>query len=224
VNGVHDLGGMHGFGPVVAEPDEPVFHANWERRVFGLVAAISYPLGRNTDAFRFAIERMEPAEYLATSYYEHWLHAIETRLLESGLVTRAELGDACVVGDAIREQHGSTSASPKSAERPRMRARFRSGDKVVARNLNPAGHTRLPRYARGKPGVVTRDLGVFTFPDTNALDAGRKPQHCYTVRLRARDLWGIEARARDCVYVDLWEDYLSPAPVKRSAGKRKRKR
>ena len=223
MNGIHDLGGMHGFGPVIPEPDEPVFHANWERRVFGIAAAISVGVGRNTDAFRHAIERMEPERYLATSYYEHWLHAIETRLLEGGLITRAELGDACVVSDSILERRGSTGSRP-ARERSRRRARFKLRDKVVARNLNPIGHTRLPRYARGKPGVIVRDLGVFAFPDTHAHDTGLNPQHCYTVSFRARDLWGLRASARDRVYLDLWEDYLGVAHRQGRARARRRKR
>ncbi len=224
MNGAHDLGGMHGFGPIAPEANEPVFHADWERRVFGIEQAIAVKLSRNGDAFRHAVERMEPALYLSTSYYEHWLHAIETRLLETGLVTRAELGDACIVSEQIQE-HRSTTALPSDHRRPRQRPRFKRGDRVVARNLNPTGHTRLPRYVRGKPGVVVRDLGVFTFPDTNAHDAGRNPQHCYTVCFKARDLWGAGARVR--VYIDLWEDYLEEdrlgrAEPRSSRGRRKR--
>jgi nitrile hydratase subunit beta len=214
---------MQGFGPVIPEPGEPVFHANWERRVFGIAAAISVGLGRNTDAFRHAIERMEPGRYLATSYYEHWLHAIETRLLEAGLITRAELGEACIVPDSIPGPRRSTDSAP-ARERPRQRARFKPGDKVIARNLNPAGHTRLPRYARGKPGVIVRDLGVFTFPDTNAHGIGRNPQHCYTVCFKARNLWGSSANARDSVYIDLWEDYIAAAVPRARARARRRKR
>jgi nitrile hydratase beta subunit len=210
VNGVHDLGGMHGFGAIVREPDEPVFHAEWERRVFAINAAISARI-RNTDAFRYAIERMEPARYLSTSYYEHLLHAIETLLIERGLVTRAELGEACIVEESILQPHATRAAVKARRARARGRARCKRGDRVVTRNLNPTGHTRLPRYARGKPGVIWRDLGVFTFPDTNAHDAGANAQHCYTVRLKARDLWGESASAREYVHLDLWEDYLTAA-------------
>ncbi len=220
MNGIHDLGGMHGFGPVMPEPGEPVFHADWERRVFGMATALFAQL-RNGDAFRHAIERMDPECYLATSYYEHWLHAIETLLLERGIITRAELGDACVVGETVSHAPARSereAGGKERLERRRQRARFKRGDHIVTRNLNPAGHTRLPRYARGRPGVVTRDLGISNFPDTHAHGAGNNPQHCYTVSFRPRDLWGDQANARDRVYIDLWEDYLAPARVPRRIG------
>jgi nitrile hydratase subunit beta len=221
MNGAHDLGGMHGFGPIVREPDEPVFHADWERRVFAIEAAIAGRI-RNSDAFRYAIERMEPARYLSTSYYEHWLHGIETVLIERGFVTRAELGGACIVDESILQPRATRAATKARRASARGRARFKRGDRVVARNLNPLGHTRLPRYARGKPGVIWRDLGVFTFPDTNAHDAGASPQHCYTVRFKARDLWGESAHAREYVHLDLWEDYLTRAPARSASRRRKR--
>ena len=213
MNGVHDMGGMDGFGPVVLEQNEPVFHAEWERRMYAL-ASLAMRLARsNGDEFRHAIERIPPARYLASSYYERWLAAAETLLVERGIVTREELlakesssVDPALIANAVAT-HGP--APVKSKAKP-PRARYAKGARVRARNLNPVGHTRLPRYVRGKAGVIARDWGVFVFPDTNAHHAGTKPQHCYSVSFDARELWGKSASSRDRVYIDLWEDYLEP--------------
>jgi nitrile hydratase len=226
VNGAHDLGGMHGFGPVVLEPDEPVFHAEWERRAFALTLAMGGWGRWNLDMSRHARERMPPAEYLATSYYEHWLWGLERLLERHGFLVRAEIDRRAREG---AERPRSAAVDPRAgalrpADVPRLlrnrRAarlddpvppKFKAGDAVTARNLNPTGHTRLPRYVRGRRGVVDRDHGVFIFPDTHAAGAGRKPQHVYSVAFPARELWGPDARANDAVYVDLWDDYLDPA-------------
>lgn len=228
MNGVHDLGGMHGFGPVIREQNEPLFHANWEGRVLGIAFALAVNdrFGRNADQFRHAIERMEPARYLSTSYYEHWLHGIETLLVEKGLLTRDELAAAGIRVDTRPERGGSLTGDGSDASRSakERRPRFKHGDRIATRNLNPVGHTRLPRYARGKRGVIVRDLGAFTFPDTNAHGAGRNRQHAYSVRFEARDLWGSRAGKRERVFVDLWEDYLQSVakrpPVARKGGRR----
>jgi nitrile hydratase beta subunit len=224
VNGAHDLGGIHGFGPVVLEPNEPVFHAEWERRVFALNLAMGGWRRWNLDMSRDAREQMPPAEYLATSYYEHWLWGLEWLVERHGFLTRAELD---------RRRREPTERRPAPVEpqpgalRPegiprllqnRRAARlddpvppkFKAGDAVLARNVHPTAHTRIPRYVRGRRGVVDRDHGVFIFPDTHAAGMGRKPQHVYSVRFGARELWGPEGHARDAVYVDLWDDYLDP--------------
>jgi nitrile hydratase subunit beta len=218
MNGVHDMGGMDGFGPVVREHNEPVFHADWEGRMYALAGIVMGAARVNRDEFRHAIERMPPARYLASSYYERWLAAVETLLVEHGVVTREELlakQDASIdprqIANAVPAR-GPASAKDKSVKRPR--ARFAKGARVRARNLNPSGHTRLPRYTRGKAGVVVRDWGVFVFPDTNAHHAGTKPQHCYSVSFDARELWGKSANSRERVYIDLWEDYLEPVASK----------
>ena len=218
MNGVHDLGGMHGMGPVDIEKNEPVFHTRWEARVLALHLACNF-LGRwNIDMGRYARERMPPAEYLAASYYEKWLYGLETLLLEQDLVTAREL-------ESGRAASRSGWANPLRADevanflRNRRCARlddavppkFKAGDAVLARNEHPTGHTRLPRYARGKRGSVDRDHGVFIFADSHAMSRDRKPQHCYSVRFAARELWGSGAAARDGVYVDLWDDHLEPA-------------
>jgi nitrile hydratase subunit beta len=223
VNGAHDLGGMHGFGPVEIEPDEPVFHHEWERRAFALSLAAGF-LGKwNIDQGRFAREQMPPAEYLATTYYEHWLFGLQKLLNDRGLVSHGELAarrtnpasPAAPVTGARRLVAGDvekalrTSRTSKADED--VPPRHKVGDRVVTGNIHPLGHTRLPRYARGKRGVVALDHGVWVFPDTAGNGLGRKPQHCYSVRFGARELWGAAAGSRDAVYIDLWDDHLEPA-------------
>jgi nitrile hydratase subunit beta len=237
MNGVHDLGGMHGFGPVIREHNEPVFHSEWEKRVFGMTLTA---MGRgvcNVDEFRRAIEHMPPAGYLAASYYEKWLHALEALLVEKGVVTREELLSGHAAASAPAEAAGSPdtgggSGGVESFDSSAVKLRFNKsykpgfkvGDRVVARNFNPEHHTRLPRYARGKRGVIRYDHGVFVFPDTHAYGQGGKPQHVYTVAFEARELWGADQNQRAPVYLDCWEDYLerdraAAKPAVRSAPK-----
>ena len=225
MNGVHDMGGMDGFGPVIREQNEPVFHAAWERRMYALAMS---GVATSADEFRHAIERIPPARYLASSYYERWLAAAETLLVERGIATRDELLakedpsiDPNLIANAVAAR-GPAPVKQKSARAPR--ARFVKGARVRARNINPTGHTRLPRYVRGKRGVVVRDWGVFVFPDTNAHNAGKKLQHCYSVVFDAGELWGKPAGARERVHVDLWEDYLEPLAVNSKSGKRSRRK
>jgi nitrile hydratase len=213
------MGGMHGFGPVEPEAGEPVFHQRWEARVFAMRAALG-ALGKwNIDMGRHAIERMPPAEYLASSYYERWLASIEMLLEEKGLATREEIETgqrAAPVEPALR------ALAPDAVEKVLARgrkfrvdadvpARFKVGDAVLGRNVHPPGHTRLPRYVRGKRGVIERDHGVFIFADANASGLGSKPQHLYSVSFAAQELWGPDACPNDRVYLDLWDDHLQPA-------------
>ena len=226
MNGVHDLGGMHGFGPVEVEANEPVFHEPWERKIFGLMVTT---MGRelyNVDEFRHAIERMDPSHYLASTYYEHWLAAMETLLVEKGVLTARELEDRrrdCSSAGAGRTQPEHTDAelaatmmrlvkTGGSTQRPaRQPARFKPGDRVVVRNMHPPGHTRCPRYARGARGTVKLVHGGFVFPDAHAHGLGEQPETVYAVEFAARDIWGDTSAAADRVYVDLWESYLEPA-------------
>jgi len=212
VDGIHDLGGMQGFGPVVVEPDEPVFHAGWEGRVFALV---SFVIGRglaNTDAFRHAIERLPPVLYLTAGYYGRWLAALERLLVEKGVLAPGDV-EARLAG-----RGPSAGAPPPAGAVPARgamrdvaaRPRFAVGDAVVARSIHPAGHTRLPRYVRGKRGVVTRVHPAWVFPDTNAHGLGEHPQYVYSVRFAARELWGDDADARAVVHVDVFEPHLDP--------------
>jgi len=215
MNGIHDMGGMHGFGPVVAETDEPVFHEPWHGRVFALRMACAFHRRWNADMGRYARERMPPAEFLSASYYERGLYALEVVLVESGLLSPEEL----VTGDATAKAEVSAVLEPGAVAeivRTRRKARvdmevsprFKVGDRVITSNAQPLGHTRLPRYARGRQGVIDRDHGVFTFADTHAMKRDRKPQHLYSVRFAAAELWGSEASPRDGIYLDLWDDYL----------------
>jgi len=219
MNGVHDMGGMHGMGPIQAEKNEPVFHERWEGRVLALRRAMAAWRKWNIDVTRHEVERVPPAEYLRLSYYERQFVAFLEMLAKSGLVTRAELesgkpaeGAAQAVPALTPEKAAVliTKGVPTSRDVP-VTPRFRAGDRVRARNMHPVGHTRLPRYARGKLGMIDRDHGVFVFPDTNAHFLGEKPQHVYSVRFAARELWGQQAAPRDSVYVDMWDDYLEPA-------------
>lgn len=225
MNGVHDLGGMHGFGPVPYEKDEPVFHAIWEGRLYGLRRALAVPLFRSTDDFRYALERLEPARYLASSYYERWLAVVERALVEKGLVTAGEIEartahyqqdpeapvprreDPQLVERAIAATYRRQSLDRENGAAPR----FAVGDRVAARNVHPQGHTRLPRYARGKRGVIVRIHGIHDFPDTLALGLGANPQTVYSVRFEAGELWGESAEPNAAVYLDLWDSYLEAA-------------
>lgn len=219
MNGVHDMGGMHGMGPIAPEPNEPVFHERWEARVYALNRAMGI-LGKwNIDAGRHARERIPPADYLRMSYYEKWLAGLIMLLRESGLATEAELesgrpdpGTGRTAPPLTSEQVGGLVAARGTFERPvNTSPRFAIGEQVRAKKINPPGHTRLPRYARGCVGVVDRIHGAHVFPDSNAHFRGENPQHLYSVRFAARELWGDAAAARDSVYIDLWEEYLEPA-------------
>jgi nitrile hydratase len=219
VNGIHDLGGMHGFGPVDRDPDELPFHGRWEAAVVAIMRATRGARVYNIDEFRHAIERMPAARYLASTYFERWLDGILRILDEKGVVTAAEM----------EARIGAAAAPPPKAAPPPAidhtamlhsdspfrstteSPRFALGVAVVARNAHPTGHTRLPRYARGKRGVIAAQRGYHVFPDTHAHGLGEQPQHVYAVRFDARDLWGEAAEPRQFVYLDLWESYLDPA-------------
>jgi nitrile hydratase subunit beta len=219
MNGVHDMGGMHDMGPIQYEKNEPVFHELWESRAFAIELAMGFWGKWPIDASRHQKELIPPAEYLRMSYYEKWLAGLVELLVKSDLVTAAEL-----------ESGGPAPNSPKAippltadkvppliarggpANRDvQVVARFNVGQTVRARNMHPVGHTRLPRYVRGKLGTIHRDHGVHVFPDTNAHSLGENPQHLYSVRFAARELWGEQASSGDAVYLDMWDDYLECA-------------
>jgi len=218
MNGVHDMGGMHGMGPIEYEENEPVFHEQWEGRVYALNKVMRVGPERNVDLFRFAVEQIPPARYLASSYYERWLMGLEKRLLDSGVLSPEELADGrprsgglSVPGMTAEEVRASLG--PWRAPRPEVDvpAKFKIGDRVVACKINPPTHTRLPRYIRGRRGIVDRDFGVQSFPDSWVARQDAKPQHVYNVRFAAQELWGPDASPRDAVCIDLWDDYLEPA-------------
>jgi nitrile hydratase subunit beta len=218
MNGIHDMGGMHGMGPIQTQKDEPVFHAPWESRAYAVTRAMGAWGKWNLDAARFQRELIAPRDYLEMTYYERWIAALMQLMMDKGLVTPTEI-------ETGKPEPGTPIHSPAlTAEKvptliskgvPARRntpaaAAFQVGDRVRARNVNPVGHTRLPRYARGKIGIVVQDHGVFVFPDTNAHFLGESPQHVYSVRFDARELWGEKANPRDSVYVDIWNSHLEP--------------
>lgn len=215
MNGIHDTGGAHGYGPVYREPNEPVFRYDWEKRVMAMFPALFANGNFNVDEFRHSIERMGPIDYLQGTYYEHWLHVYEDLLVERGAITATELatGKAAsgkttspVLTTAIVDSLLSTGASARRAEN--VQARFVVGDAVRVLNKNPEGHTRMPRYTRGKVGTIVIDHGVFVTPDTVVHGKGEQPQHVYTVSFTPVELWGQGASQTDTIRVDLWDDYL----------------
>ena len=216
MNGVHDMGGMHGMGPIEYERNEPVFHAEWEGRVYAINRALGAWRKWNIDAGRHQIELLPPADYLRMSYYEQWLARNIELLVQHGLVTHREMQTGTPDADSVKAVPALTLAGvPAALARGNfMRAQaggkqlFQAGQQVRARNINPMGHSRLPRYARGKTGTVARCHGVFVFPDTNAHFLGEQPQPLYSVRFTARELWGADASPRDSLYIDMWESYL----------------
>jgi nitrile hydratase len=219
MNGIHDMGGMHGMGAIEREQGEPVFHHPWEGRVFGLRRAMGAWRKWNIDVSRHEVELVPPADYLRMSYYERQFTAFLLLLQKRGFITSAELdagvpapGSSVAVPALTREKAAQLviTGAPTTRDVP-VPAKFRTGQRVRAINASPPGHTREPRYVRGKLGTIDRDHGVFVFPDTNAHFLGEQPQHVYSVRFSARELWGNHAAAQDSVYVDLWDDHLEPA-------------
>ena len=219
MNGAHDLGGGHGHGPIAPDPNEPVFHDEWERRCFAITLAMGFTGQWNIDQARFARESMRPGRYLETSYYQHWLHGLEVLLLERNLVTQSEVetGKAKEPPRTLSRTLKAEEVAPAlkkggSARRNRVgESRFKPGDIVITKNINPVSHTRLPRYVRGRRGRIDRVHGVFVFPDSNAATSDEKPQWLYAVRFEGQELWGTEAEPNSCTIVDLWDDYLEPA-------------
>lgn len=216
MNGVHDMGGMHGLGPVAPEADEPVFHADWERRVFAM--NIASPTRGNIDEGRHQRELIPGPDYLRMSYYEKWFAGVCGLLVKHGIVTPEELAsgraDPAAPKATPRLASGDVTAALShqgSYLREGPQAQFKPGDRVRARNLNPTGHTRLPRYVRGRVGVIERLHGVQVFPDSHAHGGGDDPRPLYLVRFTAQELWGPDASPRDSVSLDLWEPYLERA-------------
>lgn len=219
MNGPQDLGGQMGFGAIAPEKNEPVFHAQWEKRALGITLCAGAAGGWNIDESRHARESLHPADYYSSSYYEIWIKALERLLERHGLVTAEELAQrrALAAGATPKRMLAAEDAPAALArggpcDRPvAAKARFKSGDRVRTRNMNPAGHTRLPRYARDKEGVVEAVRGGFVLPDSNAHGRGEAPQFVYTVVFPAREIWGEGADPTLTVSIDAWESYLEPA-------------
>jgi nitrile hydratase beta subunit len=218
MNGIHDMGGMQGMGPIEYEKNEPVFHAGWEARVYAMTRAVAATDKLKGPSVRPPIESLTALEYLRMSYYEKWLTSLIERMVAGGLVTRAEIENGRPAQGSAKSVPALPAADVPAFMRtiPPLRndpvaPRFQIGQHVRARNINPVTHTRLPRYVRGKAGTIERDRGVAALPDTRVYGLGDKPQHVYSVRFSARELWGIEAAPQDAVYIELWDDYLEPA-------------
>jgi nitrile hydratase subunit beta len=214
MNGIHDMGGMQGLGEIGYQANEPMFHEPWEGRVHALGQAI-----RSGGNLRPYIERIPAAEYLRMSYYERRYTALVTRLIESGVVTRAEVESGRADPAAVQATPALTPAvarellfrTPREERDIALTPRFHMGDRVRGRNIQPTTHTRMPRYTRGRTGVVDRMRGVFNLPDRGHGAGEPKPQHVYLIRFTACELWGEDAPAHDALYIDMWEDYLEPA-------------
>lgn len=210
---------MMGFGPVEPEPDEPVFHAEWERRVFALTLAMGASGLWDLDTSRHARESLHPARYLNASYYQIWLEGLVRLMTAAGLVTAKEISAGRMLEPpapvkrvlAVQDVDATLAAGGPSAREAPSPARFRAGDTVRARNMHPFGHTRLPRYLRGRQGSIVALHGAHVFPDSRAQGSGEDPQWLYTVRFTARELWGGDRNGADTVHADLWEPYLEPA-------------
>jgi nitrile hydratase len=217
-NSIHDMGGMHGFGPVAAESNEPPFHERWEGRVFAMQRAMGFTGLWTIDAGRAALEALPPLDYLGSSYYRRWFLGLESRLLRRGLVGEDEIAAGRSLRPGAALPRKMTAAD---AERPLTRgefarptnqaARFKPGDRVRTKNINPATHTRLPRYARAKTGTVEAVRGCHVFPDSAALGAGDNPQWLYTVVFAGQELWGPDADPAVKVSIEAFEPYLDPA-------------
>jgi nitrile hydratase subunit beta len=215
MNGIHDMGGMQGMGPLQYEKNEPVYHAEWERRVDAMDQSMR-ATGKIGGARRAIEENILAADYLRMSYYEKWYTSLVERLIAAKLVTRAEVesgqpaerGASLVRAASATEAVNFVRANISTRQNVELAPRFQIGQQVRARNMNPVTYTRLPRYARGRLGTIDRVRGVFPIPDVGA---GGKPQTLYSVRFTARDLWGEEVAPQDAVYIDMWDGYLEPA-------------
>ena len=219
MNGVHDMGGMDGFGKVEPEPNEPMFHTEWESRVLAMVRAMGAAGAFNIDTSRYYRESLPPEVYMTSSYYRKWFLGLEQNLLAKGYITREEVAAAHATTPAKSLKHGKFTvdqverimARGKFGRTPTTPAKFRPGDRVRAKNIHPKTHTRLPRFVRGHVGVVELNLGCSVYPDTAANEAGENPQWLYTVVFDGAELWGPGADPTVKVSVDAFEPYLEPA-------------
>jgi nitrile hydratase subunit beta len=216
MDGAHDMGGAKGFGPVVPEPNEPVFHGNWERRAFALTVAMSRPGGWNIDMSRFARENRAPADYLSKSYFQIWLAGLETLMVERGLVSREEIEAGKVLSPpkpdvntmAPQDVVPIIRRGASTERKPLSPATFAIGETVRMKQIHPPTHTRLPQYVRGHLGTIELNHGAHVFADLNSLGVGENPQWLYTVRFDGKELWGAEGDPTSSVSIDAWESYL----------------
>lgn len=232
MNGVHDLGGTDGLGPVVVPVTEPVFENEWEKAAFAMFS-MSFRAGFfGVDQFRYGIEQMHPADYLSSPYYEHWVHSVEHFGVAKGVLDPDELDrrtqyylenpDAPLPEradpDLLAFVDGVVKAGASAKRDSDKTAKFAVGDQVTVMSDSPAGHTRRARYIRGRTGVITIAHGTFIYPDTAGNGAGEDPQHVYTVQFTAQELWGDKtAEPNSSVTFDVWEPYIALATAKTGA-------
>lgn len=223
MDGVHDLGGTQGFGPIATEPNEPVFHSDWEKSVFAMFPALFVKGCYNIDQFRYGIEQLHPVDYLASRYYEHWLHSFELYAERAGVMDKADL-DArtqhyldnpdAVVGptqnpEMVSLMEGIFASGATARRESDKEPAYAVGDRVRVKGDNPRGHTRKAGYIRGKVGIIVIVHGAFIYPDSAGNDKGEDPQHVYGVRFVATELWGPEsADPNSSVTFDVWEPYI----------------
>jgi nitrile hydratase beta subunit len=229
MDGIHDLGGRQGFGKVHLGTEhrgdnEPPFHERWEAAVFAMSAAGARAgAWNNTDRFRHGIERIDPVAYLSHGYYGRWLGGIETLLVEAGIIRRAELTALALelgasewdliasVPSATPDPLNEVAAAPTASRPTSSPPRFTNGDRVLTIANGTTGHTRIPSYARGRTGIILDSHGTWVYPDSNAHGLGEAPQHLYTIRFSAAELWGGEAEPGTWIHLDLFEPYLARA-------------
>lgn len=217
------MGGTHGFGPIRPRENDAAFHDDWEHRLHAIVRVSRVQGLYNIDESRHGIERMDPADYLRSGYYERWLSSLERNLVDKGILSAGEVEarsrELASTGSATLPRRDDPALAERAVKAQLTRgdppasgpSRFQPGDRVVTRNMHPTGHTRLPRYARGKHGVIDRYYGIDTLPDASAHGKGPSPEPLYSVRFEAAELWGASAEPRQTVNIDLWESYLEPA-------------
>ncbi len=218
MNGPHDLGGQMGFGPVAPEPNEPIFHAPWETRALGVTLCCGAMGQWTLDESRYARETLHPVDYLSSSYYEIWIKGVEKLLTRHGCVTPDELAKGRHLTQGIKPKRtlaAAAVAATLAKGGPVDRAiavppKFAAGQPVCTIHEHPTGHTRLPRYARGKTGRIETVHGGFVYPDSNAHGGGEQPQRLYTVVFAGTELWGAKGDPSLDVSIDAWESYLEP--------------
>jgi nitrile hydratase len=220
VDGIHDMGGTQGWGELHFDPDEPAFTAPWQGRAFAIsLLSMNRLTGRNLDAMRHALERLRPLQYLENGYYGRWLLMAETLLTDSGVLAVGAVDarartlrgeDVTEPPDAELAKPDYTPTGPGSLRQVDDPPRFKVGEQVRAKDLHPKGHTRLPRYVRGRIGTVERIQPAALLPDTNAHFVAENPQHCYQVAFDSQSLWGDDAEPF-VLHIDLFDDYLEAA-------------
>jgi nitrile hydratase len=219
MDGVHDLGGRVGFGPIDVGEPEVLFHHAWEERTLAVIRSMTRPVPWSIDWFRHVRELIEPVDYLSRPYYDQWLQSYAAMLVDAGAASVEEIatGHSQKAPPAGLPPPMAPAAVAPATKRLATFAQpidtppaFAAGDRVRAKHTGAVGHTRLPAYARGRTGTIEAVRGGFVFPDTNMADDG-PAEMLYTVGFAAGDLWPEAKGRRDRVFIDLWESYLERA-------------